>query len=788
MKKVIISLFVAFALVSCAKDLGENIPVVPGEVAEVQLDWSVADLTPGDALTRTAMTQTRTIPSDMGTGATYDDAKPTVQNMWIIQFDGATTTSKMIGAPRFLATADLPTGNYPLTVSVPLVQTAGAAYTLFVANIREGNSYNWNLTTESTFADVISHVKTLQNEAGTYEDFQPGKTLLMSAVTSTKVEIGTPLTPVFSRGVAKVTLNLTLSNSNMTITSVRMRNVSNKIAYADAALAGNGVTGTTIYPVDAALIDYATVTTGLPTNGQTKTFSWYVPRNQQGVVAASSASKDKTAYAPRNATYFEITATKSGATPSSSVFRVYPGANLTSDFNIEANHAYTVTLNVTDIGTDPADSRVESFADVDYTGNGTPGSVSNSFILNPAPAGGVARTYRIPIDQVNRYWGGTLAGYGNDPANVIGASDNWVVDLIWTDLSSLFDDTPPSTTAITLTDNNGIGAGVGMGPDQSFVLNVPAGLPAGNFLLGIKKAGGSDYLWSWHFWVTDYRPDSFNKSTIAAGKYTYPVPGGQVERYGSPAAGVDLWTTEYADNVMMDRALGAVEDYFSAAPSTAATKRGQLYYQFGRKDPIPGQTGLAPHSYSAAAGPVEISESVKNPWLFYYTNINWTNSAGITTTTGIKWNDPAAPTSTSAAKSIYDPCPPGWKIPVNGTWNDFSRGTGGVAFNTQNPARDLAYGYGRGIGSVTATINGLRYWPGTTATDPVAGTIWYPATGLRNVLSGAFGSINSGGYYWSDTPAGASGVSYGLGFYAGVVSVNNGNNRGYGFAVRCISE
>ena len=795
--------FAALLFASCVKELDNALQFPPvGDETMVRLDFSVAGMIAGDELTLAAHADpaTRSIPPDMGPGQPYDDNYPTIQNVWIIQFDGNTPSARMLGAPRFLSVADGDLDltdpqnpgtppNYPLNISVPLVQVSSACYTLFVANIRQGNLYNWNLTSESTFADVITRVKAITDENGVFEDFLPGKTLLMSAVTESPVQLGTTLYPVFTRNVAKVTLNLTLSNPNMTITSVRLRNVANNITFADAALANNGVSATTLFPIDGSPIDYAAITDAgvMPTNGMTETFSWYVPRNQQGVNARSGSVREKTFYAPMNATYIEIVAT-STSPASTSVFRVYPGADMIGDFNLTTNHEYTVGLNVVDIGTDPADSRVQTFGNVDYSGPGTPGSVSNSFILNPAPAaGGVARTYRIPIDQVNRFWSGTAAGYGNNPLNVIGASDNWVVDLIWTDLPALFSSTP-STTAITLMNNNSSGAGTGTGPNQTFMLNVPANLPAGNFTLGLKKVGGDGrYLWSWHFWVTDYQPDKFNFSTIDPNVYTYIVPGGQVERYGSPASGTDLWsgTGMNANKVMMDRNLGAVETFFTTAVYSVP-RRGILYYQFGRKDPLPAEFTYAPNASVNAIGPVSIAESVSYPWAFYTVPTgNWTTDANATTHI---WNDPNVINNQAGeGKSIYDPCPPGWKLPANGTWNDFNRQFEGQFVTVLNPLRDLGWNFGRGIGSVNVPVNGLRYWPGTTLTDPAQGKIWFPATGYRSVSSGALSSVGSGGYNWSATPSSAT-SGFGLNFFSTSVNPSSSSNRGYGFPVRCLSE
>jgi len=375
--------------------------------------------------------------------------------------------------------------------------------------------------------------------------------------------------------------------------------------------------------------------------------------------------------------------------------------------------------------------------------------------------------------------GGAAAGYGDMPSKMIGAADPWTVSLVWCDLATLFS-TSASSTAITLSKATGSGAA------DYFELNVPTGLPAGNFLIGIKKTGDPDFLWSWHFWVTDYAPDKFNKSAIAAGTYTYPVPGGQVERYGAPASGTDLWSPGpagiYAGSVSMDRNLGAVENFFTTP--LVATSRGLLYYQFGRKDPFPSvlAAGLGTNpAITFPTGPTTIATSVANPWAYYAISGNWTNDANGTT---YLWQDP---NTSMTGKSVYDPCPPGWKQPVSGTWNDFNRQDGGQFVTVMNPLRDLAWSFGRGIGSPLNNVNGMRYWPGTTLTDPVAGRIWFPPLGYRNGSTGAI--VNLGlGYYSSASSAAATTCSCMTFSAAAMTPTVNTFNRATGLPIRCISE
>jgi uncharacterized protein (TIGR02145 family) len=65
--------------------------------------------------------------------------------------------------------------------------------------------------------------------------------------------------------------------------------------------------------------------------------------------------------------------------------------------------------------------------------------------------------------------------------------------------------------------------------------------------------------------------------------------------------------------------------------------------------------------------------------------------------------------------------------------------------------------------------------------------VFLPAAGSRSVSRGTLNSVDSKGYYWSDTPYSAT-YGYLLAFYAGTVNSGYYDYRDTGFAVRCVRK
>lgn len=190
----------------------------------------------------------------------------------------------------------------------------------------------------------------------------------------------------------------------------------------------------------------------------------------------------------------------------------------------------------------------------------------------------------------------------------------------------------------------------------------------GNALVAAVDNSGNT-LWSWHLWVTDYDPEASSFTTAANANGT-------------------TWT-------FMDRNLGAL----SADPSAGFATHGMLY-QWGRKDPFPspvsyteldenynyvsGKDGEAQlydiennqlpsiGSLTQVHGTVDLS--VANPMTFYAMTYKYTGEVD-EYGEEIRLNDPLTGDwadvsdddrwgGVSMKKSIYDPCPPGWKVPV----------------------------------------------------------------------------------------------------------------------------
>lgn len=177
------------------------------------------------------------------------------------------------------------------------------------------------------------------------------------------------------------------------------------------------------------------------------------------------------------------------------------------------------------------------------------------------------------------------------------------------------------------------------------------GTQHGNALVGLFDAAG-ECVWSWHIWAADYNPN--------AASHTY-------------ASGA----------VFMDRNLGALTTDCSRPEA-----RG-LYYQWGRKDPFV-RSDTSPDGLGAGSSLSGYEMSFLNPAIYehdYIMTIDWATKHPTTYIDGASFSDwddredvldwlytshpnlwgnrttSNASISMVNEKTIYDPCPPGWRVP-----------------------------------------------------------------------------------------------------------------------------
>ena len=165
-------------------------------------------------------------------------------------------------------------------------------------------------------------------------------------------------------------------------------------------------------------------------------------------------------------------------------------------------------------------------------------------------------------------------------------------------------------------------------------------IKAGNALIGAYDAAGT-LLWSWHVWAADYDPEAAENQRVFNG-YT-----------------------------MMDRNLGALA---AGNESTDDIRDSYgLYYQWGRKDPF-----IGPGSYNFASGTAAtlyngsnssltvtpVASSASNGTLDYARQNPQIFVTGVAESS-YDWlwsHDAALWTAPGTAKSLYDPCPEGWRV------------------------------------------------------------------------------------------------------------------------------
>lgn len=300
----------------------------------------------------------------------------------------------------------------------------------------------------------------------------------------------------------------------------------------------------------------------------------------------------------------------------------------------------------------------------------------------------------------------------------LGANDSFTASLVWTDNSN------------RVATNSNIREVTQVDVGSSRYLVVKTGSAEGNALVAIKK--GTTIIWSWHIWVTDYIPTSTEPGSF------------------------------------MDRNLGAIGNTAGAV----ATKG--FLYQWGRKDPFTGSNSIDSNSpdvplYNATGGVVSLpseaftsgdnfANSVANPTKFYSHNptLIWERSVDWY---GSGHNDALWGTN----KTVYDPCPPGWRVPENNVWSGLNNGN----FSWNAPSK----------GRTNNNYGGF-----------------YPASGYRSGtyvwINNPFGKmfeVGTNGYYWSASVDGNQARN--LQFNNNqAVSTSSSNNRANGYPVRCVED
>ena len=230
-------------------------------------------------------------------------------------------------------------------------------------------------------------------------------------------------------------------------------------------------------------------------------------------------------------------------------------------------------------------------------------------------------------------------------------------------------------------------------------------------------------LWSWHIWIVDYDPEE---------DFISVVNGGEMEN-------------------MMKMNLGALNNTMYESRAMG------MMYQWGRKDPYLGARAYdsnSPVQYepmaeyggfaSASAETSTLKYAVRNPgtaimagndaedWLVEPNNALW-----------------------GEEKTMYDPCPPGWKVPSRPALT--------------NHAFECQFQYGM-------SLDGN----------------WFPATGYRHFRSFNLHGVGSEGHYWYATPK-DDGTAYSIYFESDYSTgtldfVNHSDSKAQCNAVRCVKE
>ncbi|VFB14421.1 Uncharacterised protein [Bacteroides heparinolyticus] len=481
--------------------------------------------------------------------------------------------------------------------------------------------------------------------------------------------------------------------------------------------------------------------------------------------------------------------TESGAgssSPSGDSYTVTVGAQ-TAVTNHPQNAALQAAAPVND-GTNT------NIYDLSTKGGTAPMRTANCYIVNAPGRYKLPLVYGNAVDYVkvpggpNPGWNASAytstASGGNVLNPFINHAGTGITDpYIYTNLT-------PANCTLVWQDEPNLVTNVALSSDNHFLeFNVnQATIKQGNAVVAVKGTEtGNPILWSWHIWVTDYKPGVGDKTITnnSSPQKHYTIMPVNLGWCDGP-------TTTYDERTVQVRfkqtGTGATQIITVKQKAHNITLIGNnTYFQFGRKDPfagaiLDGSTTKNKTWYDASGTP----HTNENPPVGNFSTGNACITSGITqpntfcvnnfmdNTYANLWsanNTVYTANDNDVVKTIYDPCPVGYKLPPNKAFTGFTT-TGN---NTYTQSQFNVQG---------AWNNGWNFYCNSSKTE----TVFFPASGWRHYYSAVPQVVGNLGFYWSAVP-GYTNNGWSLNFnQSSILPLSPYSNRSYGLGVRAAQE
>lgn len=639
------------------------------------------------------------------------------------------------------------------------------------------NTANEKLFESSTVVTEAELKELTTGKLASWDEIGTNDRLIMTG--SKEVDID-PSTTTITGGIsvfriaAKVTLTITAKeNSNITIYNYRILGLPRQSYYVVRPLkTENEAVDEYITGNDAVVLTNKedwTVSPVIPVvaaDNNVISTTFYMYENRCGSHNEYTTQEQKIRYSENSRRDSASCVQIVGEDPKSAlIWRVCLGADPIKNYNIKRDKSYTYDIILSH---DKADARVSVTSLLEPIKGGN----ENCYMLQSGAS------VDVPVERANE---GTIEIDGSifdSKKNYYQIKSNtvWEAELVW----------ESSPNLITLTNNSGTGAlNTQTSAKNAFTVTASSSIPEGNAVVAVKNKTTGDILWSWHIWVTDYQGD-FMTLNNEDWEHEYDPAPDFAETWG------------VVKSYIMDRPLGAASNTKDQLASCG------LYYQWGRKDPFPG-LGQKLGSWTANnADPVmvynkqgnevytmkasvnipadktnNLTSAIRNPFTFYTSPNDIYDWFATKKGNDLLWGQNS--TMNPGRKTVYDPCPKGWRVPY---FKQYTSPMMALIEQANDPG-------GHDYHTYSSSTSGVTYGVAFTRSDTYVKNFWH-YTGMRSFKTGNFESVgkntgsNAYSYHWLATSMGTK-SSVSVVMISGI-QYHSQDSRATGMPLRCQKE